>query len=366
MRRSTEHPVDAAIAGILPDVLVRLNDDFEDAVLLVGRVLGGRPAATAARVTDVDRLGLDAIVIDPDGAHSRRVAFAAELAEPNDLSAAFTELVSRARSLSGEEGLTSAERETQMLAATRTMLTTVRRVEAVHAHLRRITFGGGDLATFAPLGPDTFLYVLLPPAGQSELTVDRSFTWDAYGKMPEPERPLGAYYTLREWRPEASEIDMLFVLHGDEGPASRWAARARPGDPVGLWGPRSAYEPPAQTDWYLLVADETGLPAVASILESLPEGAVARVFAEVADANEHQPLPSSPTFDITWLHRDGAPAGTTDLLSDSVRAMQWPTGKPYVWGGGESHAMTAVRKCVRHELGLPREAVSLMAYWRRA
>jgi NADPH-dependent ferric siderophore reductase len=28
--------------------------------------------------------------------------------------------------------------------------------------------------------------------------------------------------------------------------------------------------------------------------------------------------------------------------------------------------MTAVRKCVRHEVGLPSEAVSLMAYWRRA
>jgi NADPH-dependent ferric siderophore reductase len=38
----------------------------------------------------------------------------------------------------------------------------------------------------------------------------------------------------------------------------------------------------------------------------------------------------------------------------------------YAWGGGESRAMTAVRKYVRHELGMPRQSVELVAYWRQA
>jgi NADPH-dependent ferric siderophore reductase len=156
------------------------------------------------------------------------------------------------------------------------------------------------------------------------------------------------------------------VRHGDEGPASAWADRAAPGDPVALWGPRTAYHPPTGTDWHLLVADETGLPAVAAILESLPTGAVARVFAEVADETERQDLPAAPCADVTWLYRDGAPAGTTALLADAVRAMPWPGGTPYVWGGGESRAMTAVRRYVRGDLGLAREEVSLVAYWRHA
>ena len=184
--------------------------------------------------------------------------------------------------------------------------------------------------------------------------------------MPDADKPVGAYYTLRRWRPEVHELDMLFVLHGDTGPASAWAARARPGDPVALWGPRTAYAPPAGTDWYLLVADETGLPAVASILESLPEGTVARVFAEVDNADERQELPDAPSFEVTWLYRDGAQAGTTTLLADAVRALPWPGGTPYVWGGGESRTMTAVRKYVRQEVGLAREQVSLVAYWRHA
>jgi NADPH-dependent ferric siderophore reductase len=246
----------------------------------------------------------------------------------------------------------------------RTFLTQVVRVEDVHPHLRRITFGGGDLATFCPLGPDTFLYVLLPPPGRDELTIDQSFSWEAVEHMPEADRPVGAYYTLRAWRPEQAELDMLFVLHGDTGPASAWAQRAAPGDPVALWGPREAYDPPAGTDWYLLVADETGLPAVARILESLPAGTTAKVVAEVGSAGERQPLPGGPAVDVTWLYRDGAEAGTTTLLADAVRALPWPGGTPYVWGGGESRAMTKVRRYVRSELGLAREQASLVGYWR--
>ena len=276
------------------------------------------------------------------------------------------ELITRARSLSGEEALTSAEREAAELATVRTFVAEVVAASDVHPHLRRVVVSGDDLGRFSPTGPDTFVYVLLPPPGRDELTIDQSFTWEAYEQMPETDRPVGAYYTVRGWDPERRELTMLMVRHGDSGPASAWVGRAAPGDPVAPWGPRTAYHPPVATDWHLLVADETGLPAVAVILESLPADAVAKVVAEVGDAAEHQDLPLSPNFDVTWLHRDGAHAGTTTLLVDAVRAMPWPGGTPYVWGGGESRAMTSVRRYVRGEIGLPREAVSLVAYWRHA
>lgn len=67
------------------------------------------------------------------------------------------------------------------------------------------------------------------------------------------------------------------------------------------------------------------------------------MFAEVADEAERQALPEAPSVEVTWLHRDGAPAGTTTLLADAVRAMPSPGGTPYVWGGGESRTVTQVR-----------------------
>ena len=82
----------------------------------------------------------------------------------------------------------------------------------LHPHLRQITFGGGDLATFSPAGPDTFLYLLLPPPGRTELTIDQSFSWEAHAQLPDEDKPVGAYYTLRHWRPVVQELDMLCVL----------------------------------------------------------------------------------------------------------------------------------------------------------
>jgi NADPH-dependent ferric siderophore reductase len=259
----------------------------------------------------------------------------------------------------------------------RTHLAVVDRAVQLTPRVRRITFAGEDLADYEPLAPDDFLYLLLPPPGRTELTVGRDFDWVSFYLMPEEERPVGSHYTVRHRRPEKGEIDVDFVLHHDPGPASEWAERARPGDPVALWGPRTCYRPPADVDWYLLVADETGLPATAAILEELAgrfDGPV-RVVVEVADAAEELPLgtmpgqaegPGLPDLEVTWLHRDGAHAGTTTALYDTVVGMDLPPGEPYIWGGGESRSMTQIRKHVRHTLGHPRERVSLTGYWRHA
>ena len=247
-----------------------------------------------------------------------------------------------------------------------TYLTSVVAVDDLHPSLRRITFGGGDLADFAPLGPDTFLYLLLPPAGRATLTVDRSFTWQGYTQMPEADRPVGAYYTLRAWRPASRELDLLFALHDPAGPATAWARRAAPGDPVALWGPREAFEPPTDTDWFLLVADDTGLPAVAAILETLPPDVPALVVAEVADADQRHPLPERPGTEVTWVHRDGAPAGTVaGRVAAAVSAAPIPDGDGYVWAGAETATIKAVRRHATRVLGVPKERTSLVAYWRR-
>jgi NADPH-dependent ferric siderophore reductase len=358
-----DDPVVAVMAEMGPDVLNRINVDFEDSILMVGRVLANRPDATATRVTALDSRGVDAVITDSTGEHTARVDFAEPVHDPNELTGALLKLVVRARAASGEDGVTTAEREMAEMAAIRTFLTRVVAVEDIHPHLRQITFGGG-LESFEPAGPDTFMYLLVPPPGRTELGIDESFTWEKHAEMPEEDQLVGAYYTLRRWRPQTAELDILVVLHADAGHASAWAARAEPGDPAALWGPRTAYYPPPGTESLLLVADETGLPAVAVILEQLPAGMRAQVVAEVACEEERQPLPPRPDVDVVWLYRDGFAPGTTNLLAHAVRALPPLGDHVYVWGGGESHAMTEVRRHVREERGVDREAVSLVAYWR--
>lgn len=345
-------------------ILETLNGLYEDATLFVGRILSDRRDATRAVARSVTVQGFELVVTDPDGDHVEMVPHPAPLGHVDELWLLFFALVIEARERSGEEGTTSVEQVIASAGGYRTFLTTVSAVADVNPHLRQITFRGGDLETFAPVGPDTFLYLLLPPPGRTELTIDQGFSWEAAREMPADEQPVGAYYTLRRWRPEQAELDILMVLHGDAGQASAWAERASVGDPVALWGPRTSWAPPAGTDSYLLVADETGLPAVAVILETLPAGTPVQVVAEVADEATRQDLPEGDHIEVTWLHRDGVEAGTTTLLADAVRALPAPTGTPYVWGGAESRALTQVRRHVRDTWGLSRDQVSLVGYWR--
>ena len=239
-----------------------------------------------------------------------------------------------------------------------THITQVLGTERVSEHYVRVTVGGG-LERYTSIGPDEFVYVLLPPIGKVELAVDASFSWPRYFEQPEEERPVGAYYSVRAWRPAVGEIDLDVYLHEEHGPVSGWAPTAKAGDPVALWGPRTAYHPPAEVDWWLLVADETGLPATARILAELPIDAVVRAVVEVPDASEEQVLPLGPNAEVTWLHRDGRESATTTHLLEAVRELPFPAGRPYIWGGGESRSLTSIRRYVRQELGYERERVSL-------
>lgn len=360
-------PIDAYLEAEGQNLVDRFNEDFGDATLMIVRAIGGVPDATAATVTGIDAEGIDAVASDPIGEHTSRVEFGVPVEEPDHLTVALIDLLERAREASGEDGQTAAEREVAALDGIGTHLTSVVAVEDLHPGLRQVTFGGGDLATtFHPVGPDAFFYLLVPPPGRSELGIDQTFTWEAHAQMPVEDRPVGAYYTVRRWRPEVAELDVLMVLHGDAhpGPASSWAARAQVGDPVALWGPRTSFHPPEGTDRLLLVADETGLPAVAGILEQAAPDLPITVIAEAASADERQALPDRPNTEVRWQFRDGAEAGTTTLLVDAVRTLEPFEGTPYVWGGGETKAMTAVRRHVRDERGLDRDAVALIAYWR--
>jgi NADPH-dependent ferric siderophore reductase len=229
----------------------------------------------------------------------------------------------------------------------------------VTTRMLRVTLGGGDLADFAPAGPDQFVYVSLPTAAGS-------LPAGGAGLGPEDGGDRhGGYYTVRRHRPERAELDIDMVLYGD-GACSTWAAAAQPGDPVVLSSPSATYAPPAGTDWRLLVADETGLPAVGAILESLAPGEHAHAFVEIEDEDEEQRLTTHGDVEITWLPRFGVPPGTPPLLIEAVREWLVPPGDGYVWGGGESRAMALVRRHVQLHWELSSKQVAVNEYWRHS
>jgi NADPH-dependent ferric siderophore reductase len=172
-------------------------------------------------------------------------------------------------------------------------------------------------------------------------------------------------YTPRRYDVAAKTLAIDFVLHGD-GPATSWAAQARPGQFLGVGGPRGSFVVPDDLDWYLLVGDESALPAIGRRLDELPATTRALVVVEVEDAGEEQHLATKAQLDITWLHRDTQNGGEQkSLLLDAVAALPLPSGDGYAWVAAEAATAKALRRVLVDQRGVSKEHVKAAAYWKR-
>ena len=202
---------------------------------------------------------------------------------------------------------------------------TVVRREALSDHLVRIVVGG--LEGFATTGvPDEWVALTVPGQFQTR------------------------YYTVRSW---TDELVLDVVVH-DHGLVTEWAQGDCVGDVVGVSAPKGSFELPAGARWVLLVGDLTALPAIARISEAVDLPLTAHVETEDA------PLADYLSADVTWVRPPGpGESGLADLVS----GLSWPEGDGYFWMAGESAQMRAIRRHLRHDLGMPSSAYDVMGYW---
>jgi NADPH-dependent ferric siderophore reductase len=224
----------------------------------------------------------------------------------------------------------------------------VKRVEPVSAHMLRVTLGG-DLAGFTSLGFDDHVKLFFPeaPAG-------------ADGEQPMASRD----YTPRRYDAVANTLEIEFVLH-DAGPATRWATQVQPGQALRIGGPRGSFIIPTNFDWHLLIGDDTALPAIARRLEELPAGSRAVVLVEVDGSADEIAFASAADVAVTWAHRNGAEAGTTDVLARALKTLRMPAGDYYAWVACESLTAKALRAQLIADHGANPKWMRAAGYWRR-
>src|SRR4051812_19952413 len=233
------------------------------------------------------------------------------------------------------------------------------RTERLTPHMQSVVLGGDGLAEFTA-GPCTDHYVKLL-FGPEGVSYPEPFDMQRIREeLPREQWPVTRTYTVRAWDPEAREMALDFVIHGDEGLAGPWAARVRPGETVRFMGPGGAYAPDVSADWHLLAGDESALPAIARALESLPAGATAHDFVEGSGAEEEQKIDSD--VEVVWLHRGERPVG--EMLSEAVRSLPFPEGRVHAFVHGEAHFVKELRRLLRVDLGVAREDLSISGYWR--
>ncbi len=240
---------------------------------------------------------------------------------------------------------------------------TVTGIEPVTPHMRRIRFRGEDLARYDSLEA-LHVRLFIPPAGLAEPVWPMIGADGLLQAPPEGRRPAIRKYTIREIDVAAGTLAIDFVLHDDAGPGSAFAAGVQVGDRIGMAGPGGRGL--KQAERYLFLADETGLPALARMLQHLPRQANGLALIEVADAQERQPLSLPEGFDIRWLHRDGAAPGSTSLLTDALATLDWPAGEGslYLWAAAEHTAFREIRAAARQYLRPGVDSHLVVSYWR--
>ena len=230
----------------------------------------------------------------------------------------------------------------------------VLRVTDLTSRMRRITLHGPELTGFISLGTDDHVKLLFATTPEEQAALDNFVPGPNASDGP---RPAMRDYTPRRYDAESGELDIDFVLHGD-GPAATWAAQAQAGQFLYIAGPRGSMIVPDMFDSYLLIGDETALPAIARRLEELAGNRRALVVVEIEDNAERQELASKALVEVIWVVR-----GEQDLL-DVTRQLTLPEGDLYAWVATESSLSRKVRRVLLDEFKLDEAAVKAAGYWR--
>ena len=220
--------------------------------------------------------------------------------------------------------------------------------------MRRITLTGAELEGFPPVGPASYIKLIFPEPGQTEPT------------RPLPDGPRAVSmrtYTPLAVRPEALEVDVDFVLHG-EGPASTWAAQASVGQVLYLMGPGPGYLPDTACPQHLLIADDSALPAVETILAALPASARAQVLLEVISDAEQRPLYSAARLEVTWLVRGNNHRAAGQPLAAALHALAPVGPDTRIYLACEAAAMRRIRQQLVEVLGVNRSQIVGRGYWK--
>lgn len=230
-------------------------------------------------------------------------------------------------------------------------------VEPIGQRFLRLTLAAERLDAFAA-GPIHFRLVL-PPPGVAEVE------WPTLGGNGQTVWPSGEkalhrpVYTVRALDPVAGRLVCDVFIHAG-GRVTDWLRGDPFAGPIGLVGPGGGGLLSAGR--VQMFGDETAFPAIARILEHLPQGATGDVFLEMAmpvDADYPFAAPPGVTLHRLARRADGSLA---DL------ALHRMAGEPeaFLWFAAEKAAVQRVRAGLAPALKAAGRDCYISAFWTAA
>ena len=221
---------------------------------------------------------------------------------------------------------------------------TVSAIASLTPRVRRITFASPDFADFESASFDDHVKIFFPV--------------DVAGATP-PARD----FTPRYFDTAQGTLTIDFVLH-DGGAASTWAKRAVVGSPLEIAGPRGSMVVADDFDWYLLVGDDTALPAIGRRVEELRPAVPVITVAAIEDAGEQQSFATAADWQPHWIERRTSVDEASALIA-SLERLPPPDGDGFIWIAAETSVARAVRNYVIERRRHRPEWTKASAYWTR-
>lgn len=224
--------------------------------------------------------------------------------------------------------------------------------------MARISLGGPELEGFVLAQPGASVRLLVPPDdGELELPAwNGNVFLDADGT-----RATIRTLTPRAFDVEAGTLDVDIVLHGS-GPAARWAASAAVGAVAALSGPGRGYELARDAEGFVLLGDESALPAIGQLLEWMPPTVPVEAHIEVVSTDAKVPLRVGDAARVHWQVL-GAHSQPGDTLVAAVESLSLADGWR-IWAAGEATSMQQIRQQLFVGRGVPRSVATVRGYWK--
>lgn len=215
---------------------------------------------------------------------------------------------------------------------------TVAAVERLTPHMIRITLEGAELQGFTSMSADDHIKIFAP---------------DGAGAMTMRD------YTPRRFDPQALRLAVDFAVH-EAGPATQWALGVKPGDSALIAGPRGSLVIGGAVKSWLLIGDETALPAIGRRIEEMTPGMPVTSVVAVPGPDDEQDFETAARLSAHWVHR----TDPTDaaVLIERLRGLPLAAGT-FVWIAAESSVVKAVRAYLTGERHLNPAWMRAAGYW---
>ena len=144
-----------------------------------------------------------------------------------------------------------------------------------------------------------------------------------------------------------------------------WAKMSAIGDVLEIGGPRGSTLVPDDFDWYLLIGDETALPAIGRRVDELRPSVAVTTVVVVNDGSEVQDFVTEADLRALWLERRTVGGDDAASLLDVLTSLNVPEGDGFVWIAAEAEVARRLRRYILDVRGHAPAWVKAAGYWVR-